>query len=73
MAGPAPILDPVDGLLGMFDTQAHGKGLRFQGNPSFCQPLVRVIGRLTDRQDQPVRPDLLRTVDDQSPQVFPDG
>ena len=64
MAGPAPILDPVDGLLRMFDTEADGKGLRFQGNPSFRQLLVRLVGGLTNGQDQPVRPNLLRTVDD---------
>ena len=71
MAGPAAILDPVDGLLRMFDTEADGKGLRYQGNPSFRQLLVGVVGGLTDGQDQPVRPNLLRTVDDNSDQSSP--
>ena len=70
MAGPSSILDPVDHLLRMFDTEADGKGLRRQGNPSLRQFPVGVVGGLTDRQDQMVRPDLLRTVDD-DPDKFP--
>ena len=64
MTGPSSVLDPVDHLLRMFDAEADGKGLRRQGNPSLRQFPEGIVRRLTDRQDQPVRPDLLRTVDD---------
>ncbi len=49
------------------------KGFGCQGNPAFRQFPVGVVGGLTDRQDQLVRPDLLRTVDDDPDQSFPGG
>ena len=70
MTGPSSVLDPVDRLLRMFDAEADGKGLRLQGNPSLRQFPEGIVRRLTARQDQPVRPDLLRIADDY-PQKFP--
>ena len=70
MAGPPPVLNPVDDLLGMFDTEADGKGFGRQGDPPLRQFPVGVVGGLPGRENQMIRPDLFRTVHD-DPDQFP--
>ena len=72
MTGPAPILDPVDGLLGVFDPDADGKGLRFNGR-SLVPEASRTSPRRCDRGPKSTCPSVfLRTVDD-IPTSLPPG